>query len=400
MRRERRRSNGAHADRPTAASLQRKQHIDIPPSELSDLLKIYVDGGRVDALLRERIIRSHFQFVIAIARKFDNGNDSFFGDLLAEGNTGLLRALSTFDPSRGLRFNTYAHFWVYARVQRYSLRASKILSGIDPFEQFVFSNFSMIEAAVVEGNEKVQQLAGVLKVSPRRIYETYHSFHHVSLDARRDSGETDYSFHDLHLVPDKREEHSPEHIITNSRLRTAFLSFREGLAPREQHLFDNFMYPGEGGEKLEDIAERYDTNTKTLGQEKAKLYNRLRLYLRQQRLHVDLPRYNESEDISPHEADHSPEELSDLIGRSLDEFGHDLLFERDGGMELARHVVFRHNINPYDPRPEAPLRVLSKLLRVPRSWLRDTQTELVIRAEDHLEQHGLPPNFYDFAPKE
>ncbi|MBI1970897.1 sigma-70 family RNA polymerase sigma factor [Candidatus Woesearchaeota archaeon] len=392
--------NGLYADRPTAVSLQRKQHLNIPHHELSDLLKTYVDGGRADALLRECIIRSHFQFVIAIAKRFDNGDDSFFGELLAEGNTGLLRALSTFDPSRGLRFNTYAHFWVYTRVQRYSLRASKILSGIDPFEQFAFSNFSMIEATVVEGNEKVQQLADVLGVSPHRIYETYHSFHPVSLDAKRDSGETDYSFHDLLLTPDESEEHSPEHIISLHRLRNAFLTFREGLTPREQHLFDNFMYPGDGDETLDDIGEKYDINTKTLGQEKAQLYQRLRIYLREQRLHVDLPRYNELDGIPPQVAGYSSEELSDRIRRSLGEFGHHLLFEKDGGMELARHVVFRHNVNPYDPRPEAPLRILSKLLSVSRSWLRDTQTKLVIRAEDYLEQQGLPPNFYDFGPKE
>jgi RNA polymerase sigma factor (sigma-70 family) len=64
---------------------------------------------------RDKIIQANLWIVPVIVRRF-NRHGTGFEDLVAEGNLGLFRALDTFEPERGLRFSTYAKWWVINAV--------------------------------------------------------------------------------------------------------------------------------------------------------------------------------------------------------------------------------------------------------------------------------------------
>jgi RNA polymerase primary sigma factor len=72
-------------------------------------------GG--DETARSKLIEKNLRLVIPMAKKY-RGMGLPFGDLIQEGNIGLMRAADKFDPEKGFRFSTYATWWIRQAVQR------------------------------------------------------------------------------------------------------------------------------------------------------------------------------------------------------------------------------------------------------------------------------------------
>jgi len=70
-----------------------------------------------DPLAREQLVRSNLRLVVNIAKKYA-GRGMSLGDLIEEGNLGLIKAVDYFDPSRGTRFSTYAAWWIKQSIKR------------------------------------------------------------------------------------------------------------------------------------------------------------------------------------------------------------------------------------------------------------------------------------------
>jgi RNA polymerase primary sigma factor len=106
------------------------------PSETPDLIPSYfahIDKGKLlthseeidlskraktgDERARQRLIEKNLRLVVSVAKKY-RGQGLPFGDLIQEGNIGLMKAVDKFDPDRGWRFSTYATWWVRQAVQR------------------------------------------------------------------------------------------------------------------------------------------------------------------------------------------------------------------------------------------------------------------------------------------
>ena len=83
--------------------------------EEHDLGKLIIEQN--DPWAREQLVRSNLRLVVNIAKKFGNRGMSL-GDLIEEGNLGLLRAVDYFDPDRGTRFSTYAAWWIKQSIKR------------------------------------------------------------------------------------------------------------------------------------------------------------------------------------------------------------------------------------------------------------------------------------------
>jgi RNA polymerase sigma-32 factor len=81
-----------------------------------------------DRRAADRLIEAHLRDVVFVARKH-----RYYGvplaDLIAEGNIGLLRALEKFEPERGVRFGTYAGYWIRSFIMGYILRSWTLVGG-------------------------------------------------------------------------------------------------------------------------------------------------------------------------------------------------------------------------------------------------------------------------------
>lgn len=73
-----------------------------------------------DAAALERLVGAHLRLVVNVAKGYRRYGLPL-ADLIAEGNLGLMRAAGKFDPGRGFRFSTYAHWWIRAAVQEHVL---------------------------------------------------------------------------------------------------------------------------------------------------------------------------------------------------------------------------------------------------------------------------------------
>jgi RNA polymerase primary sigma factor len=80
-----------------------------------------IDLGRSaregDETARTKLIDKNLRLVIPLAKKY-RGKGLPFGDLIQEGNIGLMRAVDKFDPEKGFRFSTYATWWIRQAIQR------------------------------------------------------------------------------------------------------------------------------------------------------------------------------------------------------------------------------------------------------------------------------------------
>jgi RNA polymerase sigma factor (sigma-70 family) len=70
-----------------------------------------------DPWARDTLVRSNLRLVVNIAKKFA-GRGMSLGDLIEEGNLGLIKAVDYFDPERGIRFSTYAAWWIKQSIKR------------------------------------------------------------------------------------------------------------------------------------------------------------------------------------------------------------------------------------------------------------------------------------------
>jgi RNA polymerase primary sigma factor len=70
-----------------------------------------------DPWARDRLVRSNLRLVVNIAKKY-GGRGMSLGDLIEEGNLGLIKAVDYFDPTYGTRFSTYAAWWIKQSIKR------------------------------------------------------------------------------------------------------------------------------------------------------------------------------------------------------------------------------------------------------------------------------------------
>jgi len=131
--------------------------------------------NRDEAALHE-LIEAYARLVVSMASKFKNYGLPL-ADLIQEGNIGLMQAAGKFEPSRELRFSTYASWWVRASIQDYILRNWSIVrTGTTAAQKSLFFNFRRLRSKIEKVAEKDslndndrQKIAGELNVALKDV---------------------------------------------------------------------------------------------------------------------------------------------------------------------------------------------------------------------------------------
>jgi RNA polymerase sigma-32 factor len=111
-----------------------------------ELAKDYAKSG--DTKSAHKLVTSHLRLVAKIAMGY-RGYGLPIGEVISEGNVGLMRAVQKFDPDRGFRLATYAMWWIRASIQEYVLRSwSLVKIGTTAAQKKLFFNLRRLKGEI------------------------------------------------------------------------------------------------------------------------------------------------------------------------------------------------------------------------------------------------------------
>jgi RNA polymerase sigma-32 factor len=197
-----------------------------------------------DPKAAHELVTSHLRLVAKIAMGY-RGYGLPIGEIISEGNVGLMQAVKRFEPDRGFRLATYAMWWIRASIQEYILRSwSLVKMGTTASQKKLFFNLRKAKSrisAFEEGDmrpENVEAIATKLGVSRQDVIEMNRRMGgDASLNAPlREEGEGEWQDW---LVDDSA---SQEHLLVAQEESDNRLSALRGaldvLNPRERRIFE------------------------------------------------------------------------------------------------------------------------------------------------------------------
>jgi len=190
-----------------------------------------------DPLAREQLVRSNLRLVVNIAKKYSDRGIGL-GDLIEEGNLGLIKAVDYFDPERGTRFSTYAAWWIKQSIKRALL--TNVQPVYIPTYMVALINQWRHTAAELESRLgrtlDVEEMADIMKL-PLRKAKIIHQIVRV-LSSMRDISSGDESDESQMLEATLRDKNAdePEDALAAGEERAKVLSLLNKIEPREANI--------------------------------------------------------------------------------------------------------------------------------------------------------------------
>jgi RNA polymerase primary sigma factor len=230
---------------------------------------------RGDREALEKLVNSNLRFVVSIAKKYQNQGVAL-ADLINEGNLGLIRAAEKFDETRGVKFISYAVWWIRQAILQALAEQSRIVR-VPLNRAGELHRIGKRSSALVQelGREPtVGELAEGLDVDADELYKTMSiAMAHLSLDAPLVPGEDNKL---LDYLPDEYRP-GPEQEAFEKALRTNVEAALSTLKPREAKILR--LYYGLDGEEamtLEEIGQQLGVTRERVRQIKERALARLR----------------------------------------------------------------------------------------------------------------------------
>ncbi|MEN3038308.1 MAG: RNA polymerase sigma factor RpoD/SigA [Candidatus Kryptonium sp.] len=248
----------------------------LTPEEEIELARKAKQG---DEKALEKLIQANLRFVVSVAKQYQNQGLPL-GDLINEGNLGLIKAAKRFDETRGFKFISYAVWWIrqsilqalaeQSRIVRLPLNRvgalNKIGKKLSQLEQEFEREPSANEIAE-ELDMSVYEVADTLKISGR----------HISMDAPFVQGEDNKL---LDIMPNENDP-MPDHGLMYESLKKDIEEALSTLDPREREVVK--LYFGIGYDHpltLEEIGEKFKLTRERVRQIKEKAIRKLRHHSR------------------------------------------------------------------------------------------------------------------------
>ncbi|CAJ0878192.1 RNA polymerase sigma factor RpoH [freshwater sediment metagenome] len=197
-----------------------------------------------DPKAAQELITSHLRLVAKVAMGY-RGYGLPIGEIVSEGNVGLMQAVKRFEPDRGFRLATYAMWWIRASIQEYILRSwSLVKMGTTASQKKLFFNLRKAKSrisAYEEGDlrpENVEKIATSLGVSKQDVIDMNRRMSgDASLNAPlREEGEGEWQ--DWLVDTSDDQEHILAAQEESSNRMKALRGALDVLNPRERRIFE------------------------------------------------------------------------------------------------------------------------------------------------------------------
>lgn len=239
---------------------------------------------QADRAAAARLATANLRLVVMIARQYQQAFRNLI-DLVQEGNIGLLEAVKNFDPYRGVRFPSYAIWWIRAYIIRYVMNNWRLVKlGTTQAQRKLFFNLQREKDRLErEGFRPDPQLiAERLSVKPSEVVDMEQRMggRDVSVDAPV-GADGDASM--LDFLPDRTDE--PEARFGEAEVRdlvaTKIREFGETLRDKEKVIFERRMV-ADDPITLQEIGETYGISRERVRQIEERIKRRLRDFLVQE----------------------------------------------------------------------------------------------------------------------
>lgn len=244
----------------------------LTPDEEIELAR-RIKKGDQEAL--EKLTKANLRFVVSVAKQYQNQGLSL-GDLINEGNLGLIKAAKRFDETRGFKFISYAVWWIRQSILQALAEQSRVvrlpLNRVGALNK-IGKVYSALEQEY-EREPSPQEIAEQLEMNDTEVADTLRiSGRHLSMDAPFNNSD------DNSLLDVLQNDHAtkPDENLISESLRIEIERALATLTKREAEVVK--LYFGIGQEHpltLEEIGERFNLTRERVRQIKEKAIRRLR----------------------------------------------------------------------------------------------------------------------------
>ncbi len=246
--------------------------VDLITAEEEVILAQKIREGDQAAL--ERLTKTNLRFVVSVAKQYQNQGLTL-GDLINEGNLGLIKAAKRFDETKGFKFISYAVWWIRQSILQAIAEQSRIvrlpLNQVGSLSK-ISKAFSRLEQEF-EREPSPEELADTLETTVEKITDTLsNSGRHVSMDAPFVQGEEN-------TLLDVLENDNPEtdSLLIDESLSEEIKRSLSTLTEREREIIVLFFGLSTNHPlSLEEIGEKFNLTRERVRQIKDKALQRLR----------------------------------------------------------------------------------------------------------------------------
>lgn len=264
--------------------LQEIGKVDLITMEEEVKLAVRIRNG--DDIAIQKLTNANLRFVVSVAKQYQN-NGLSLGDLINEGNYGLIKAASRFDETRGFKFISYAVWWVRQAILQALAEQARVvrlpLNRVSAFNK-LSKTFSALEQKF-QREPSAEELGKSLGISEEDVTLTNSiSGRHFSLDAPFVQGEDNSLLDTLASTGD-----TPETKLMEDSLKLEIGRTLATLTSRESGVISHY-YGLNGAENLtlEEIGEKFNISRERVRQIREKATRRLRHTTRSKTLRIYL----------------------------------------------------------------------------------------------------------------
>jgi RNA polymerase sigma-32 factor len=246
------------------------------------LAKSYADHQNTDAA--HQLVTSHLRLVAKIAMGY-RGYGLPLGEVIQEGNVGLMQAVKKFDAERGFRLATYAMWWIRASIQEYILRSwSLVKIGTTAAQKKLFFNLRKIKGQIdaIDGGqltpEQVTEISDRLNVSPEDVVQMdgRMSGSDRSLNAPISHGEDD-SGEWQDLLEDDREDPEASLVVSDEMdIRREMMQQAMSVLNEREIDILTARRLSEPAATLEELSQKHDVSRERIRQIETRAFEKLR----------------------------------------------------------------------------------------------------------------------------
>ncbi len=251
-----------------------KIHV-LSPEEEADLAKKIRTG---DKIAREKLVLSNLRFVVSVAKQYQN-HGLTLGDLINEGNLGLIKAAECFDETKGFKFISYAVWWIRQSIlQAIAENARLIRLPLNKISTINKVNrcYTVLEQEF-QREPTEDEIAEKMDITPAEVKENLKiASKPVSMDAPLTTDEESTSLYEIYIATEPAIQ-GPEALLNLDSLRKDIERSFAILSEREASILN--MYYGlkeYSAMSLEEIGTKLGLTSERVRQVKSKAIRKLK----------------------------------------------------------------------------------------------------------------------------